>query len=185
LGVVYPVRSAERRPQQGMKDIPGSSETPRENRIPEEKKANQAGQSGSIKLIGFSKSEPVIISSTQKDNFRGSLKVGDDRKLFYELVLPVARLPVVNDKHGSGIKPFVLGFSYEPERSFARGGNPGGDQSMSSGRSGGGASGGGSRGGGGRGGRSSGGGSGGGMMMPQSADESIITWIMNINLASK
>ena len=186
-GILYPVPD---RPYRGP-GSPGMENNPGNNRISKEGIDRQAGKANSLKLIGFSIADQIITSSQGNDTFRGSVRDGNDEKLWYEVIIPVSKLKVVKDKNGDGIKPFVLGFEYESPSSYTRGGRSGGREGMSSGgygcRPGGGGAGGG-RSGGGRSGRGSmGGGPEGGMRSAPAYDSVsyVIFWIRNIRLAAE
>jgi hypothetical protein len=65
-----------------------------------------------IELIGFISEQERHFPAANADNFNGSVKFDDSGKLFYRLVMPIAKLPVRNSKDGKGAMPLFLGFEY-------------------------------------------------------------------------
>jgi hypothetical protein len=65
-----------------------------------------------IELIGFVSEQERHIPAANADNFNGMVKFDDSGKLFYRLVMPIAKLPVRNSKKGNSAMPLFLGFEY-------------------------------------------------------------------------
>jgi hypothetical protein len=145
-----------------------------------------------LELKGFDQPGIVEFTSSETNNFRGSINMDRERFLNYELIIPISRIPVAEGKNNK-VKPLVIGFSFPEAEGMVPGGGYGGRQGMSGGMSGGGGgrggSGGGGRGGAGGGGRSYGGGSyGGGRMGPgqsPGAETTAAFWISDVILAAQ
>ena len=144
----------------------------------------------SLLLIGFNKSSPELISTFENDNFRGSINIQKEY-MYYQLILPLSKLPVINNTSDKKKNSFVMGLNYESFGSTGMSGGGGGRHGgygMPGGGGGGRGGGGGGRGG--RGGSSSmygGGGrmSGEGGMHSSGSGSAIIVWINNIKLATE
>jgi hypothetical protein len=65
-----------------------------------------------IELKGFTNEEQRHFPSDNHDNFRGSVKFDEAGIFYYELVMPIAKLPVRNSRGGHGAMPFTLGIEY-------------------------------------------------------------------------
>ena len=152
----------------------------------------QMGLLSRIELIGLSGSDHSFISSDEANNFRGSLRFEKDGNMWYELIIPLSKLPEKSPTKKKNDGSCILGLSY-PGINFQRmGGGPGGG---AGGYGGGGMDEGmGGRGGGGRGGRSGGGGGGmrrpggspgGGGGMGTTSVSPVIVWFKNIQFASE
>jgi hypothetical protein len=127
-------------------------------------------EGSSLQLIGFDESGPVNISTFEEGSFRGSIRIERDQNMYYEVILPISKLPELHDQPSGKDKQgsFLIGIAYKDISA-----------SMSYGAGGGGA--GGARGGGGGGSRS------GGMSRgPAPASEAqLVFWIEDIRLAAK
>jgi len=183
LGVKYPARLKGN--ETGIR--PGNQSMQQRGAVPGERGNMPDMNTGSIQLIGFSESSPQTISATERDNFRGTLKIEKDRNMYYEIILPFSKMPVIDDQPQGKKKvgSFILGIAYPSVSSMS--GPPGGGQGMPSG---GGPGGGGMPGGGGGmpggGGGRAGGGPGGGAGPPSqgsSSSSQSIFWIKDIRLA--
>ncbi|HOP59151.1 MAG TPA: hypothetical protein PLR52_07005 [Bacteroidales bacterium] len=173
MGVRYPVRD---RDNQARERPAMARNTPPPGNQQGATRFTQEKPDGGIQLLGFSESGPVTISSSEEGNIRGSIRIERDRNMYYEIILPLSKLPELNDlpvgkeKQGS----FLIGIAY-PEIPVAPSyGAPSGGQRMP--------------GGGGR----PGGGGGGGMRPPsgsagssQQSQTQTIFWIQDIRLASR
>jgi len=175
-GVKYPAGS----PSTNKGNLPGRQG----NQNPADMKNGQTspgvGAHDSLALIGFTKGEPVLIPNHETDNFQGSASVQKNSNLYYELIIPLAKISTAETSNKKKAKPIplILGFSYESYGSNGMGGPPGGGMPP---------------GGGGGGGRSGGGGMppGGGGGMPSGGQFSgspptptiVITWIEDIRFA--
>jgi hypothetical protein len=143
-----------------------------------------------IELIGFSETGPIEITSFEDaSNFSGSVRFEKDG-MWYELKMPIDKLPALSNKDKNEKGSFLLGVSYTaipaPGQGMSAGGPGGGYGGRSGG--GGGGGGGGSRGGGMSGGSRPGGGSGGGMGSApggSSAQTQLLVWIKDITLAAE
>lgn len=138
-------------------------------------------QANTIELVGFKGVDQNRFPSGNPDNFRGSVKYDNDGNLIYNLIIPLAKIPIRNDEAANAQLPFTLGIEYgAPPVIAGQSGPPSGmPTSNVKTRSG---SGGGSRGG--------GGGSGGGMAggrpsTTQSTVTPVIIWAKDITLAEK
>ena len=204
LGVKYPAG-----PQNRIKDpSSGLSEKPftqnnhygmeNQKALPEHNGVSDFAAS-SLLLIGFNKSGPVLVSSFENDNFRGSISTQKEY-MYYQLILPLSKLPVIKKNPYKKKDSFVMGLNYDSIRTFnmsdggvgRRGGNatPGGGEGRhGNGMPGGGGGGRGSFGGGrgGSGGMYEGAGrmTGGGGMHSSGSGSVIIVWINNIKLATE
>jgi hypothetical protein len=65
-----------------------------------------------IELKGFTNEVQRHFPSDNHDNFRGSVKFDKAGIFYYELVMPIAKLPVRNSRGGHGAMPFTLGIEY-------------------------------------------------------------------------
>jgi hypothetical protein len=65
-----------------------------------------------IELIGFISEQERHFPAANADNFNGMVKSDEAGRLFYRLVMPIAKLPVRNSKDGKGAMPLFLGFEY-------------------------------------------------------------------------
>jgi hypothetical protein len=143
----------------------------------------------SLLLIGFNKSDPVLISNFENNNFRGSINIQKEY-MYYQLIMPISKLPVIKKNPNKKKEYFVMGLSHESVKSMnLRNGMSGrsGGNGMPGGRM---SGGGGGRMSGGRGGRMSGGGgrmAGGGGMREynQGSESAAIVWFNNIKLATE
>jgi len=72
---------------------------------------NLISMANSIEIIGFISEQERRFPSQNADNFRGSLRY-DKGILYYNMVMPLAKLPVRNSKEGNGAMPFTLGIEY-------------------------------------------------------------------------
>ncbi|MBN2632128.1 MAG: hypothetical protein JXR66_01130 [Bacteroidales bacterium] len=173
LGIRYPVREKDNQTRERpamTRNIPPSANSQGANRPIQEK------PDGALELTGFSESGPLTISSSEEGNFRGSIRIERDKNMYYEVILPIAKLPELNDKpSGKGKEgSFLIGIAY-PEIPIAPSyGPPSGGQRMPGG-------GGGGRPGGGGGGRPPSGSAG----PSQTSQTQTIFWIQDIRLASE
>lgn len=71
-----------------------------------------ASMANTIELIGFITEQERRFPSANADNFNGLVKFDDEGKLYYRLVMPIAKLPVRNSKEGRGAMPVFLGFEF-------------------------------------------------------------------------
>lgn len=71
-------------------------------------------QANTIELIGFISEEEKRFSAANTDNFRGSVKLDGKGPLHYELIMPMAKLPLRNSRDSRGAMPFTLGIEYGP-----------------------------------------------------------------------
>ena len=121
-GVKYPASSLSA----NRGNIPGSQGP----QMPQDMKGKQTlpgvKSPDSLMLIGFSKGEPVLISNRETDNFHGSASLQKNSNLYYELIIPLAKISTAdtNNKKKGKPAPLTLGFSYESSGSM--GGAPGG-----------------------------------------------------------
>jgi len=65
-----------------------------------------------IELIGFTDGEENSIPADNTDNFRGSVRYDNEGLMQYNLILPIAKLPVRNAKDGNGAMAFTIGIEY-------------------------------------------------------------------------
>jgi hypothetical protein len=153
-----------------------------------------------IELIGLSGSDHSYISSDEINNFRGSMRFDKEGNMWYELIIPLSKMPERSLKNKKGKRSVILGFSYPGINYQRMGGSPGGNMGEERGngmggyggggmgRSGGGMgrSGGGmSRSGGGMGRSGGGGGRYGGGGMGATSTSPVIVWFKNIQFASE
>jgi hypothetical protein len=180
-GVKYPAGT----PSTNRGNMPGKQG----NQMPPDMKNGQTspgvGAHDSLALIGFTKGEPVLIPNHETDNFQGSAIVQKNSNLYYELIIPLAKISTAETSNKKNAKPtpLILGFSYESYGSNGMGGPPGGG--MPPGGGGGGRSGGGGMppGGGGGGGMPGGGGGGGQYGGSPPSPTIVITWLEDIVFA--
>jgi|WetSurMetagenome_2_1015567.scaffolds.fasta_scaffold223359_1 hypothetical protein len=78
--------------------------------------------SNTIELVGFIGEQERHFPADNPDNFRGSVKV-EGITLHYNMLLPIAKLPVRNSKDGNGAMPFTLGVEYGGNSATAPAGN--------------------------------------------------------------
>lgn len=180
-GIKYPVRRQNNRApgMQERQNMPQGRPAASRNREMAELPVN------TLELIGFSKSGPVTVSTFENDNFRGSVRFEKDG-MWYELILPLKKLPEITAKDKDGAKAIILGFGYTGvPASAGQGGAPEGGQSGAPSGGGPGGGGDGQRGrGGAPGGARQGGGSGpgpGGL----ASGTPILIWIKDIRLAAE
>jgi hypothetical protein len=65
-----------------------------------------------IEIIGFISEQQRRFPSENRDSFRGSVKLGEGGKLYYKLIMPMAKLPLRNSRNGHGTMPFFMGIEY-------------------------------------------------------------------------
>lgn len=65
-----------------------------------------------IELLGFTNEQQRRFPSNNHDSFRGWVRYGDDGILYYQLVVPIEKLPVRNSRDGRSAMPFTLGIEY-------------------------------------------------------------------------
>ncbi len=181
-GIEYPVpvRLAGRNSEGEMQGREGGAGGRRQGRAPEP-------DLNMLELLGFSDSGPVRVSDFEANNFRGSIRQEKDG-MWYELVMPINKLPEISARNKKGELEFTLGIAcrqppemgmYNGERMPGEGGGEG--MPRGGGRPGGGF-------GGGRPGGYGGGGMyGGGRGMPGGSfsDASQVIWFRNITLAAE
>jgi hypothetical protein len=176
LGIKYPV---------GMQKM----EKPENKNMPESGATPGGPPSGmmsldKLELIGFGDTEKTIISPFANDNFRGSIKFEKNGNTWYELIMPISKLPEMTYKDKNGEASIILGIGYE-SISFPGQARTVGQQGMPSGGQGGGSNAGrpagGGRPGGGAGGRAGAAGGPG----PQTSSSPVIIWIKDIKLAAQ
>ncbi|MGA1978723.1 MAG: hypothetical protein ABSG89_12845 [Bacteroidales bacterium] len=88
-----------------------------------------------IELMGFSESGPSFIAPYELNTFRGSMSYDTEGNLWYELVMPLSKIPPPSHKAKNGQGKFIVGFSYIASRSGLGQGN--GNRSYYGGRGGG------------------------------------------------
>jgi hypothetical protein len=186
LGIKYPVRIQNQVPpsRQGGGQIPNQTGNMNQQRPGQDRNmpggfgGSQSGDAGAIELIGFSGSDTLILTSSEEDNFRGSIRIERDKHMYYEVILPLSMLPELNDQPSEGKDnkgSFLIGIAYNTIVAGPMGGYPGGGMPGGGRPSGGG-------------GRPSGGGGrpGGASAGPQAPPASqTIFWIEDIRLAAK
>jgi len=113
MGVRYPVGSRNNTTRRG-ETQQASDRT--QQAVP----GNPVTMANTIELIGFVNESQRRFPSENPDNFRGAVKFDADGALIYNLMMPLAKLPVRNTKTGVGSVPFTLGieygFSSEPDK---------------------------------------------------------------------
>ncbi len=186
MGVRYPVRlqDRDRIPGTGPQNMQGPPGIPELGAGPGAAMDINNLNTSSLQLIGFSGSDTVTITSFENDNFRGSIKIERDRNMYYEIIMPFAKLPTIIDKPQGKRKsgPFLLGISYMDVSSSFMSGPPAGGGVMPGVPGGGGPPGGGS-----------GGGRTGGSRVPSASSPSpissspnqLVFWIKDIRLATE
>jgi hypothetical protein len=186
MGIRYPVRlqDRDRITRTGSQNIQGPPGMPEWGADPGGAMDINDLNTNSLQLIGFSESGPVTITSYEYDNFRGSIRIERDQNMYYEIIMPFAKLPTIIDKPPGKKKsgPFLLGISYTAEGSSSMNGPPAGGRTMP-----------GESGGGGPGGGRPGGGRPGGSGVPSvsttsqtsSSPNQLVFWIKDIRLATE
>jgi hypothetical protein len=207
IGVKYPVRNkdSENSHLQKMQAMQSSQNKPyNHNRQDPQNRQNMAENgaflsantemnmppANTMELIGLSEPGSMLISSFETNNFTGSVRFEKDDNMWYEVVMPISKLPSLTHVDKNGVYSFILGFEYTGISSFLPGGGPGGEPGGGPGGGLGGGPGGGSMGGGMRGGGTPGGGgpggsSGGDMDLSpgSSSNTRVIFWLKNICIA--
>jgi hypothetical protein len=105
LGVRFPLGSKN----QGGRRKADSHEN---NSIPEANQVNPVLLANTIELKGFTNEVQRHFPANNNDNFRGSVRYDEAGILYYELVMPLGKLPVRNSREGHGAMPFNLGIEY-------------------------------------------------------------------------
>jgi hypothetical protein len=139
-----------------------------------------------IELIGLSGADRIFISSNEENNFRGSVSFEKNGNMWYQMIIPLSRLPERSEIKKNENDSFTLGFSYPgvlSQQMRGGSGGPGGERGGDMGGPGGGAGMGGPGGGGGRGGP--GGRPGGGSQMGSSSVSPVLVWFKNIQFATE
>jgi hypothetical protein len=77
-----------------------------------DKAGNSLSLANTIEIIGFIGERERHFSSENVVNFRGWIKYDESGKLHYQMVMPIARLPIRNSRGGNGAMPFSLGIEY-------------------------------------------------------------------------
>ena len=65
-----------------------------------------------IEIVGFISEQQRRFPSENRDSFRGSVKLEEGGKLYYKLIMPMAKLPLRNSRNGHGTMPFFMGIEY-------------------------------------------------------------------------
>jgi hypothetical protein len=190
LGIKYPVGMQDiERPdvqnmqmRQGQQDMQGNQPFQKmpERGAPQGERKMKMVPFDKLELIGFSESKKTVISPFEDGNFRGSIKIEMDGNMWYELIMPISKLPEMTKKDKDREASFVLGIEYESMSFPGQGVTTGGGQRMTSGGQSGRPGGGG--------GRSSGGSSGraaGGPGPVQASSSPSIIWLKDIRLAAQ
>jgi hypothetical protein len=105
MGVRYPVGSRNNTARRGSSD-------PESERMQQAVPGNPLTMANTIELIGFINETQRRFPSENPDNFRGSVKFDASGALVYNMMMPLAKLPVRNTKKGTGSVPFTLGIEY-------------------------------------------------------------------------
>jgi hypothetical protein len=183
--------------QENIQAIQGQRNAMQGGGLPSGGRSMQIPVASRIELIGLAGSDHSYISSDEINNFRGSMRFDKEGNLWYELIIPMSKMPARSPGKKKDNNSFILGFSYPGIMTQRMGGGPGngiGDYNGGGGMSG---SGGGGRGmgrpGGGMGrsgggmGRSGGGmgRNGGGGRMGETSASPVIVWFKNIQFASE
>jgi len=82
-----------------------------DNQSPQNPEAPQSNLN-TIELVGFTGESERHFPADNPDNFRGSLAMGKDGKLFYRLILPLSKLAMRNSRESGGTMPFSIGIEY-------------------------------------------------------------------------
>jgi hypothetical protein len=65
-----------------------------------------------IEIVGFISEQQRRFPSENRDSFRGSVKLEEGAKLYYKLIMPMAKLPLRNSRNGHNTMPFFMGIEY-------------------------------------------------------------------------
>lgn len=65
-----------------------------------------------IELLGFTSEQQRRFPSNNHDSFRGWVRYGDDGILYYQLIVPLEKLPVRNSRDGRSAMPFTIGIEF-------------------------------------------------------------------------
>ena len=105
MGVRYPVGSRNITTRRG--------ETPQANEKTQQSvPVNPLTMANTIELIGFVNESQRRFPSENQDNFSGAVNFDATGALVYNLMMPLAKLPVRNTRQGVGSVPFTLGLEY-------------------------------------------------------------------------
>jgi hypothetical protein len=147
--------------------------------------SNQLLIAPKIEVIGMSETGPEYFPTDGSSEFRGSMKFEKDGNMWYELIIPLSKMPARSAKSKNETGTFMLGISYPAVPSMSlNGGMPGGGPGEGGGGMGG--RGGGGRGMGGPGGGSRGGGGrSGAPEMVSSSESPVVVWFKDSRFASQ
>jgi len=98
----------------GSQNQPGRKKTEHEEstQTRAESIENLLSMANTIEILGFISEQQRRFPSENRDSFRGSVKLEEGGKLYYKLIMPVAKLPLRNARDGHGAMPFILGIEY-------------------------------------------------------------------------
>jgi len=183
MGVRFPIGSQHQGGRKGQNAAAGNFDA-------QGKPVTPLSLANTIELIGFISEETRRFPAENADTFSGSVTYDKEGVLYYNMKMPLVKIPIRNAKGGGGALPFTLGIEcgFTPVATVNRGSEGGQSQfsgASKSASSKGGRSGGGGSGGGGSGGRGQGMGSqGAGNNTAQITVSPVLFWIKNINLAT-
>ena len=98
----------------GSQNQPGRKKTEPEEKTPAQAESieNLLAMANTIEILGFLSEQQRHFPAENRDSFRGSVKSDEGGKLYYKLIMPVAKLPLRNSRDGHGAMPFILGIEY-------------------------------------------------------------------------
>ena len=98
----------------GSRNQPGRKKTEHGENSPSraESVENLLSMANTIEILGFISEQQRRFPSENHDSFRGSVKMEEGGKLYYKLIIPLAKLPMRNSRGSHGAMPFILGIEY-------------------------------------------------------------------------
>lgn len=98
----------------GSRNQPGRKKTEHEENsaLRAESMENLLSMANTIEILGFISEQQRRFPSENRDSFRGSVKLEEGGKLYYKLIMPLAKLPLRNSRDSHGAMPFILGIEY-------------------------------------------------------------------------
>jgi hypothetical protein len=81
--------------------------------------SDQLSVANTIELKGFTGEISKRFPSENADSFNGYVRLDNDGNLYYEMTMPLSKLPLRNSRDGKGAMPFNLGVEYGSSQSEA------------------------------------------------------------------
>ena len=111
--------------QENIQAIQGQRNVVQGDGLPSGGRNMQIPMASRIELIGLAGSDHSYISSDEINNFRGSMRFDKEGNMWYELIIPMSKIPARSPGKKKDDNSFILGFSYPGIMTRRMGGGPG------------------------------------------------------------